>query len=325
MITMSEPHKRSYRHPKYKTGYHVKNWPEYERSLRDRGDITLWLSQDATDVWTPPKTERQGGQRIYSDIAIETALTLRLVFHLPLRQMEGFFRSILELMGLDFPCPDHPTVSRRNRAVNIRHRIDQLPKGPVCLIVDSTGLMMCGEGEWHSKKHGEKWRKRWKKLHIGVDGEEWIFASSVTDCYDPDPSQVPGLLSQVDREINCFVGDGIYDQESVYGASDQHSPGVSVIIPPRKDAVLSSEAATSPTPRDAHIVEIQSEGRFKWKRESGYYRQSHAENVFFRYNTTFGGRLRAKKEEAQEREVALGCALLNRIREMGRPQSYPVG
>lgn len=61
MITMSEARKRSYRRPKYKTTYHIKNWPEYERSLRDRGDITIWLSQDAVDTWTPLKTERLGG------------------------------------------------------------------------------------------------------------------------------------------------------------------------------------------------------------------------------------------------------------------------
>lgn len=109
---MSEAHKRSYRHPKYKSAYRVRNWPEYEKSLRARGDITLWLSQDAIDAWTPAKTGTLGGQPIYSDIAIETVLTLRLVFHLPLRQAEGFLGSILTLMGLDLPCPDHTTLSR---------------------------------------------------------------------------------------------------------------------------------------------------------------------------------------------------------------------
>jgi len=321
---MSEAHKRPYRHPKYKTAYRIKNWPEYEKSLRDRGDVTIWFSQDAIDAWTPGKTGTRGGQPIYSDIAIETALTLRLIFHLPLRQTEGFLGSIVKLMGLDLPCPDHTTLSRRNRTVTVRRHLDRLPEGPVCLIVDSTGLKICGQGEWHARKHGEKRRRRWKKLHIGVDGSGWILASLVTDSRDPDPSQVPGLLAQVDREIDRFVADGIYHQEPVYGALERHSPGVTVIIAPRKDAVLSGEAATSPSQRDVHIAEIQSEGRFQWKRESGYYLQSHAANVFFRYQTIFGGRLRAKREEARTREAAIGCAVLNRMRELGRPQSYPV-
>ena len=265
---MSEPHKRSYRHPKYKTAYRVRNWAAYEKGLRDRGDVTIWLSQDAIDAWTPPKTGKPGGQPLYSDIAIETALTLRLVFHLPLRQAEGFLGSLLTLMGLDLPCPDHTTLSRRNRTVAVRRHLDRLPQGPVCLIVDSTGLKVCGQGEWHAKKHGQKWRKRWKKLHIGVDGEGWIHASTLTEGHEQDPAQVPGLLAQVDRDMNRFVGDGIYDQDPVYAAVEQHSPGVRVIIPPRKDAVLSDEAATSPTQRDVHIAAVQTGGRFQWKRES---------------------------------------------------------
>ena len=102
---MTEPHKRPHRHPKYKTAYRVKNWREYDQALRDRGDITLWISQDAIDAWTPPQTGKRGAQPVYSDIAIETALTLRLLFRLPLRQTEGFLYSILTLMDVTLPCP----------------------------------------------------------------------------------------------------------------------------------------------------------------------------------------------------------------------------
>jgi hypothetical protein len=73
-------------HPTYKTKYRVTNWPEYERSLVRRGDVTLWLSPDAIASWKPARGGRRGGQLKYSDMAIETALTLRLVFHLPLRR-----------------------------------------------------------------------------------------------------------------------------------------------------------------------------------------------------------------------------------------------
>jgi hypothetical protein len=111
---MFEPHKVAHRHPKYKTTYRVKNWAEYEESLRDRGDITVWFSQDAVEAWTPRKNGKRGGQPVYSDIAIETSLSLRLVFQLPLRQTEGFLGSIFRLMSLDLPCPDHTTLSRRN-------------------------------------------------------------------------------------------------------------------------------------------------------------------------------------------------------------------
>ena len=215
--------------------------------MRDRGDITLWLSQEAIEGWTAMKTGKRGGQRVYSDMAIQTALALRLLFHLPLRQTEGFLRSVLTLMDVVLPCPDHTTLSRRNATVEIRQQVDRASQGPISLIVDSSGLKVCGQGEWHTTKHGEKKRKRWKKLHIGIDDQGWISASTMTDSHEQDPSQVSVLLAQVNREIDHFIGDGIYDQEPVYAAVEAHSPSASVIISPRKEAVLSSQGTASPT------------------------------------------------------------------------------
>ncbi len=100
-------------HPKYKTKYRVGNWADYDQALVQRGDITLWISADASDTWSPTPSGKRGRRRKYSDIAIETALTLRLVFNLPLRQTEGFLRSVLSLMDLELEAPDHTTLSRR--------------------------------------------------------------------------------------------------------------------------------------------------------------------------------------------------------------------
>jgi hypothetical protein len=230
----------------------------------------LWISQDAIDAWTPPQTGKRGAQPLYADVAIETALTLRLLFRLPLRQTEGFLHSILTLMDVTLPCPDHTTLSRRNATVIIRQQVERASQGPVDLIVDSTGLKVCGQGEWHTQKHGEKKCERWKKLPIGVDAQGRIVASTVTESHEQDPSQVPALLSQVEHRIDRFIGDGIFDQAPVYPAVENHSPGARVIIPPRKDAVLSRQVATAPTQRDVHLLAIQSEGRCGWKRMSGY-------------------------------------------------------
>ena len=322
---MAEAHKRAYRHPKYKTSYRIKNWSEYEESLRNRGDITVWLSRDAINAWTPPKNGKRGGQPLYSDLAIETSLTLRLVFHLPLRQAEGFLKSILKMMDLYLPSPDHTTLSLRNRTVNVCSCTGSLPDGPVHFIVDSTGLKIYGQGEWHAKKHGGRRRKRWKKLHLGVDENGRILASKVTDGHEHDPSLVSDLLAQIDREIDRFVGDGIYDQEAVYEAVGHHSPGAEVIVPPRKDARLPNNSISVSSHRDRHIEEIRSKGRSEWKRQSGYYLQSHAENAFYRFKKIIGGQLRAKNDDAQRLEAAIGCAILNQMLEMGEPLSYAVG
>jgi hypothetical protein len=228
---MTEPHKRAKRHPKYKTAYRVTNWHEYDQSLRDRGDITLWISQDAIDAWTPPQTG-------------------------------NFLHAFLTLMDVTLPCPDHTTLSRRNATVAIRWQIDHAPQEAISLIVDSSGLKVCGQGAWHSQKHGEKPHKRWKKPHMGVDAQGRIVASTVTESQEQDSSHVPALLSQVDHRVDRFVGDGFFDQAPVYTAVENHSPGAQVIIPPRKDAVLSPTATTSPTQRDEHLMAIESEGRF---------------------------------------------------------------
>jgi hypothetical protein len=157
-----------------------------------------------------------------------------------------------------------------------------------------------------------------------MDTQGQIIASTVTESQAQDPSQVPEIFSQVDHHIDRFIGDGIFDQAPVYIAVENHSPGARVIVPPRKDAVLSSQGATAPTQRDQHLVAIECEGRFAWKRTSGYDAQAYAENVFARLKRTFGDRLRAKRDASQEREAALACQLLNRMRELGCPQSYPV-
>ena len=154
--------KRSRIHPKCKTKYRVGNWPAYDRSLVARGSIT------------------GGGPRKFSDLAIETALTLRLVFPLPLRQAEGFLQSLLGLMQLDLDAPDHTTLSRRSRDLEVRLRSRQT-SDPIHLIVDSTGLSIMGESEWAAVKHGRNGRRGWKKLHLGVDASGVIVAEIVTD------------------------------------------------------------------------------------------------------------------------------------------------
>lgn len=204
--------------------------------------------------------------------------------------------------------------------VVIRRQVNHAPQGPIDLIVDSTGLKVCGQGEWHSQKHGERKAKRWKKLHIGVDAQGRIIACTVTESHAQDPSQVPARLSQVDR----VIGDGIFDQAPVSTAVEHHAPGVRVLIPPRKDAVLSPIASIVPTQRDQHVLAIESDGRCAWKRTSGYDAQSQAENAFSRFKRTFGGGLRSKRDASQEREAVLACELLNWMQERSRSQSYAV-
>ena len=150
-------------HPTYKTKYRVANWSAYDRALVRRGDVTLWLAPEAIAAWEPGlSVGTRGGQLRYSDLAIETTLTLRLIFHLPLRQAEGFLHALLELMGIERSAPDHTTLSRRGRHLDLTLRRVVTGKG-MHLIVDSTGLSIVGEGEWAATKHGRRGTRGWKK------------------------------------------------------------------------------------------------------------------------------------------------------------------
>ena len=126
-------------HPTYKTKYGVANWASYDRALVGRGDVTLWMSPEAIAVWASVTAGTRGGQQQYSDVAIETVLTLRLLFPLPLRQAERFVYALFEMMGLGFSAPDHTTLSRRGRRLDVRLR--RVPTGTgLHLIVDITGV-----------------------------------------------------------------------------------------------------------------------------------------------------------------------------------------
>ena len=157
-----------------------------------------------------------------------------------------------------------------------------------------------------------------------MDDQGWILANAITAGHEQDPSQVSGLLNQCDEEIETFVADGIYDQADVYEAVQTHSPEAVIIIPPRKDAAISGNADDCKPQRDGHIEHIQNAGRFGWKRTSGYYKQSHAENAFARYKQIFGSRLHAKRNDSQENEALIACSILNRMVLLGSPDSYPV-
>src|SRR4051794_24694824 len=153
---------RERRHRIPKQRHRVTNWAAYDAGLRARGSLTVWFTAEAIEAWRAEPRTGRGGQPRYSSLAITTALMLRAVFRLALRQTEGLIGSILQLLGLDLAVPDHSTLSRR--AGTLERPRAKPGCEPVHLLVDSTGLKLCGAGEWLAEKHGTKRRRAWKKL-----------------------------------------------------------------------------------------------------------------------------------------------------------------
>ena len=176
--------------------HQVTNWPEYDAALRQRGSLTVWFTEAAITAWGAERRTTPGGQPRYSALAITTALSLRAVFRLALRQTEGLIGSIVRLLRMDLAVPDHSTLSRRAETLQvIRPRASSTP---VHLIVDSTGLRLCGPGEWLIEKHGVRTRRSRRKLHLGVDADTGeIVAADLTAPDVDDGSQVGPMLDQV--------------------------------------------------------------------------------------------------------------------------------
>ena len=187
-------------HPKYTTTYRVGNWAEYDRALVRRGDVTLWLTPDAIATWAAAGVGRRSGQLQYSDLAIETALTLSLIFHVPLRQTEGFLTSIFGMLGVDLTAPDHTTLSRRGQHLALALRRAR-PGTSRHRIVDSTGLSIVGEGAWAAATHGGRGRRGWRKLHLGVDGSRVIVACALTEPTADDALTGIRLVDEVGRIV----------------------------------------------------------------------------------------------------------------------------
>jgi hypothetical protein len=303
----------------------VTNWPAYDASLRQRGSLTVWFTDDAITAWEAEPRTTRGGQPWYSELAILTALTFRAVFRLAYRQTEGLIGSIMRLLGLDLPVPDHTTLSRRAATLEVpRPRSGNADAGrdaePVHLLVDSTGLKLCGSGEWLIEKHGTKTRRSWRKFHLGVDvNTGQIVAAALTGCEADDGAQVGPLLDQVTGAVASVTGDGAYDQDGVYTSVAERHPEAAIIVPPRATAVPSRTAESEPTQRDRHLQLIAEQGRMGWQRASGYTKRARAETAISRYKRVIGDGLRSRTEERRATEMDVAVHVLNRMLELGRP------
>ena len=204
------------------------------------------------------------------------------------------------------------------RAVNVR--LDRVASTKrIHLMVDSTGLSIVGEGEWAAVKHGGNGKRAWKKLHLGVDRSGVIVAELLTDGNAGDSNTALALLGTIEDDIASFTADSGYDTIAIYDAAEARN--AKVIVPPRRTATRSRRSSS----RDRTVRRVKKVGRRQWRKESGYHQQARVENTFFRYKSIVGDRLRARHPKSQEVEALIACNTLNRMMELGRPESFAIG
>ena len=307
--------------------YRVRNWSEYNKSLVNRGNLSVWISEDAIDNWyNLEKSGKKGASMTYSDLAIETCLMVKMLFKLDYRKTQGLVDSLFGLMRISLSAPDYSTLSRRLPQLKVKLPLKDLPE-KINLVIDSTGIKVYGEGEWKVRTHGWSKRRTWRKLHLAIEPESGqIVGVEATRNGVDDAEKVEDLMSQVPVgvEVEEVAADGAYDKKKTYQALTKH--GTKAVIPPRKNAKIWQHGNSKQERliRDENLRRIRKVGRKLWEAESNYHQRSLAETGVFRFKNTFGASVFSRDESNQYQELKLKSKMMNMMTHLGMPKSEKV-
>ena len=322
---MPNKHQGPYRHKFARAKYKISNSREYDQSLKNRGSLIIWFSEEAVAKWNNPVSvhKKRGGQAIYSDLAIETCVMLGLVYKQHLRQTEGFVESIIKLLNLELKTPDYTTISRRTKKLQVS-RYRRANRDPVTLCIDSTGIKIYGEQEWQEEKYALKARKSWRKLHIAVDENGYIASSELTTHNISDCATIGTLLEEIDSPIDTVLADGAYDQPSTYKAliAHQNQHGNEI---PIKAVVPPNLGFRAEMPDDSKLrldnIRLMEQGRKRWQKHTNYGRRAAAENAIYRYKSIIGNKLKSRTFLNQKTESKVAANILNIMTKLGMPDT----
>lgn len=310
-----------------KLTYRIRNWSEYNKALIQRGSITMWFQGQTPEKWRASRgAKKRGRPRIYSDDAILCALVIRAVYRLPLRALQGFLCSIVDILQLALPVPCYTRICRR--AVLLGQELNKLTrKQPRDIVFDSSGVKVYGEGEWKVRQHGKGKRRTWRKIHLAVcpDSHE-IILSELTESKDTDARVGRKMVSKLPKRTKTVYGDGAYDQELFYEPLYQR--GIRTLVPPRRRGRL-RDLTIKPWMRDRNeaICTItglgrDDEARKTWKQLAGYHTRSLAETAMSRFKRFFGGDFRSQELKRQKAELYAKSIAMNRMTRLGMPKGH---
>jgi hypothetical protein len=308
-----------------KVAYRVRNWTNYNQALINRGNLTVWISEDVDKTWYAKMEGSRGRPKIYSDSCIGLMLTIRSLFRLPLRASQGFFEGFLKQLGLPLKTPNYTRLSRRSKDLDVQYHSDKAKNQPRDLVVDSTGLKIYGEGEWKVRVHGKAGRRTWRKLHLALDPDSFETVSiQLTHSKIHDDSVMTPLLKGKKR-IGRVYADGAYISGPCFDAIA--STGAIPVISVRTGTGLVLKNATAGQElRNELVMDIwRKGGREKWKKESGYHRRSLVETQMYRFKTIMGPRLASREFSNQVCEAKTKTMILNKMTALGMPKSHKVG
>lgn len=292
----------------------TRDWSGYEAKAVIRGNLMLFISPEIARSWYPDPSapKKPGGQQLYTDKCIEDLMGLKYLLGLDYRSLEGFCQGLLMLSGLsELPAPDRSTINDRANEMSIRLPKLSNPKAGYTASLDSTGLKIHGQGEWNRKKHKQKDRANWVKMHLIIDNESMqILAVESTADDVQDPEVFNALVDGLPIAPGTVMGDGAYDNFANYKRAEDD--GFELIVPPKDTSVV------HPKSKEPHVIArnqtvqyYQEKGIFAWAKKTRYWQRNRVETTMSRFVTKFTDRLSAKTVQAQQNEIVIKCRILN--------------
>jgi Transposase DDE domain len=292
--------------------HHRRDWSNYNRELVNRGKINFWISPQLLETWKAKKQKKNGRSFIYGEELIKTMCFIRFKFHLSLRETEGFFLSLTALLVYMSKVPCYTQICRRMKTISLPSELLQ-KRNVTDIVLDTTGLKVYGAGEWRAKKYKSK--RRWKKLHLGMDLESGkLILAEITNEYVHDTQYLEKALKKANRRKGKVLFDGIADSKRCYQMAQKYNK--LLLTPPKTGAVLRKESGYEK--RNEAIQIIQGLGGDKqaksiWSKLIGYNKRVMVESMVSRWKQLFGGSLKSHCERRRKVEVQLKAQMINRV------------
>lgn len=291
---------------------HKRDWTQYNKQLVHRGKIHFWISPKTLKHWQAKKQKKNGRPFVYSHELIKAIHCLRFKFRISLRETEGLFGSLVSALCRRFPIPCYTQLCRRMKTLSLPKELVN-KRNVTDLVLDTTGLKVYGEGEWCAERYGG--RRRWKKLHLALDGKtgKGVFIE-ITDESVHDTACLARALKQGNRRRGTVLFDGIADSMRCYRLTREHNKRL--LTPPKRGAVLREEEEL--VERNDAVKIIRGLGndqiaRSIWGKLVGYNRRVIIESMISRWKRLYGGELKSRCAACKENEVRLKAIMINRM------------
>lgn len=290
-----------------------RNWTEYEEKAVLRGNLMLYISPEIAKTWYPDPNapKKAGGQQIYTDRCIEDLMRLKYLLGLGYRALEGFATGLLIISGLGhLRAPDRSTIDKRSITKPARLPRLSNPKAGYVVSLDSTGLKIHGQGEWNRKKHKQRDRANWVKMHIAIDNKTMQILTVESTADDvQDIEMFNNLINGLPATPGTVMGDGAYDTFGAYQKATE--AGFDLIVPPKETAVITNSNNPYIIARNKHVAYYQEKGINAWANKNDYWDRNRVETTMSRFVTTFSDKLSSRTVQAQQNEIIIKCHILN--------------